>query len=162
APAPTSIYTLSLHDALPIFTQVDYAQGVQLVRSSPFDMQMKEKAQKRWTDEEAESQFQHALDVARGSDLIIAVMGEMQNMSGESASRASLNLPGRQEDLLKTLSTLGKPIILVLLNGRPLTIPWEVEHLPAILDMWYPGSDGGNALVDLLFGKTVPSGKLPL
>jgi beta-glucosidase len=142
------------------FQEVDYAQGVQLVRSSPFDVLMKENAQKRWTESEEDHEFQHAIDVARGSDLIVAAMGELQNMSGESASRASLNLPGRQEELLKSLSALGKPIILVLLNGRPLTIPWEVEHIPAILEMWYPGSDGGNALVDLLFGNAVPSGKL--
>jgi beta-glucosidase len=146
------------------FKEIDYAQGVQLNRllGSPFDGLMKEKPQKRWSDEEAQNQFQHAVDVARGSDLIIAVMGETQNMSGESASRASINLPGRQEELLKALSTLGKPIVLVLLNGRPLTIPWEVEHIPAILEMWYPGSDGANALVDLLTGVANPGGKLPV
>ena len=142
------------------FKEVDYAQGVQLSRSSPFDGQIKEKAQKGWSEAEGDTEFQHALDASRGSDLIIAVMGEMQNMSGESASRASLSLLGRQEELLKALSALGKPIVLVLLNGRPLTIPWEVEHVPSILEMWYPGSDGANALVDLLFGEAVPGGKL--
>ena len=144
------------------FSEIQYAQGIQFSRMypSPFDIQMKERAQRRWTKDQADSEFQHALEVARDADLIIAVMGEMQNMSGESASRASLDLPGRQEELLKALSSLGKPIVLVLLNGRPLTIPWEVEHIPAILEMWYPGSDGGNALVDLLLGRANPSGKL--
>ena len=89
-------------------------------------------------------------------------MGELQNMTGESASRASLALPGREEELLKALSAIGKPIVLVLFNGRPLTIPWEAEHIPTILEMWYPGSEGGNALVDLLFGKANPAGKLPV
>lgn len=144
------------------FERVGYAQGIQLARFfvSPFDVLMNEKPQKPWSQAESDNEFQRAIDAARRSDLIIAVMGEMQNMSGESASRASLSLPGRQEELLKSLSALGKPIILVLLNGRPLTIPWEVEHVPAILDMWFPGSDGANALVDLLFGDAVPGGKL--
>jgi beta-glucosidase len=144
------------------FETIQYAQGVQFARTypSPFDMLMKERPQKRWTKEQADNEFQHAIEVARGADLVIAVMGEMQNMSGESASRASLNLPGRQEELLQALSSLGKPIVLVLLNGRPLAIPWEAEHIPAILEMWYPGSEGGNALVDLLLGRANPSGKL--
>jgi beta-glucosidase len=88
-------------------------------------------------------------------------MGELQDMDGESASRASLALPGRQEELLKAISALGKPIVLVLLSGRPLDLQWEVEHIPAILDMWYPGTEGGNAAVDLLFGEVNPAGKLP-
>ena len=144
------------------FPEVEYAQGVQLARRyfSPFDALLKEKPQKRWTDAEAETEFQHAIDVAQHSDLVIAVMGELPNMSGESASTSSLDLPGRQEELLQAVAKIGKPIVLVLLNGRPLTIPWEAEHLPAILEMWYPGSEGGTALVDLLSGKANPSGKL--
>lgn len=146
------------------FQKIEYAQGVQLRRMnpSPFDMKLKEKPQTAWTVEQSDAELQHAVDVASSSDLIIAVMGENQNMSGESASRASLDLPGRQEELLKKLATLGKPIVLVLLNGRPLTIPWEAEHIPGILEMWYPGSEGGDALVDLLFGQVNPGGKLPI
>lgn len=145
-----------------LFPELEYAQGVQLARKyfSPFDVLLKEKNQKRWTDAEAETEFQHAIEVAQHSDLVIAVMGELPNMSGETASRSSLDLPGRQEELLQAMSKLGKPIVLVLLNGRPLTIPWEAEHTPTILEMWYPGSDGGAALVDLLSGKANPSGKL--
>ena len=144
------------------FKQVQYAQGVQFSRlyPSPFDMKSKEKPQAPWTQEESEREFQHALDVARACDIVVAVMGEMPNMSGESASRASLDLPGRQEELLKALASLGKPIVLVLFNGRPLTIPWETEHIPSILEMWFPGSEGGNATVDLLFGVANPGGKL--
>ena len=144
------------------FEQVDYAQGVQLSRlfRSPFDMKLKERPQAPWTLAESDSQFQHAVDVAKSSDIVIAVMGESQNMSGESASSASLDLPGRQEELLKAIASTGKPIVLVLLNGRPLTIPWEAEHIPSILEMWYPGSEGGNAFVDLLFGDVNPGGKL--
>jgi beta-glucosidase len=143
---------------------VSYAQGAQIGRlyPSPFDRKLVEKAAASWTQDQSEKEFQHAIDTARDADVIIAAMGELQNMTGESASRASLALPGRQEELLKALSALGKPIVLVLFNGRPLSIPWEAEHIPTILEMWYPGSEGGNALVNLLFGKANPAGKLPV
>jgi beta-glucosidase len=145
------------------FSSVVYAQGIQISRkySSPFDGLMKEKPQKRWTPEQADEEFRHAVEVARDSDFVVAVMGELQDMSGESASRACLTLPGRQEELLKTVSALGKPVVLILFNGRPLDLQWEVEHVPGILEMWYPGTEGGNAAVDLLFGAANPGGKLP-
>ena len=146
------------------FTSVSYAQGVQISRlyPSPFDRKLIEKAQPTWSEVTSEREVQHAIDAARDADIIIAAMGELQNMTGESASRASLALPGRQEELLKALSALGKPVVLVLFNGRPLSIPWEAEHVPAILEMWYPGSAGSDALVALLFGKANPGGKLPV
>jgi len=146
------------------FQRVTFAQGVQIRRlfPSPFDRKLIEKPGAPWTEEQSDEQFQNALEIARNADIVIAAMGELQNMTGESASRASLVLPGRQEELLKALTALGKPIVLVLFNGRPLTIPWEAEHVPAILEMWYPGSEGGDALVDLLFGKANPAGKLPI
>jgi beta-glucosidase len=146
------------------FESVTFAQGVQLRRlnASPFDLFLKEKPQAPWTPEEADAQLAHAVEVARDSDLVIAVMGEMGNMSGESASRASLDLPGRQEELLKNIASLGKPVVLVLMAGRPLTITWEAEHIPAILDAWYPGTEGGHAVVNLLFGDANPGGKLPM
>jgi beta-glucosidase len=146
------------------FDSVTYAQGVQLWRlyGSPFDLFLKEKPQAPWTQEESDAQLAHAIDVARDSDLVIAVMGEMGNMSGEAASRASLDLPGRQEELLKKLAELGKPVVLVLMAGRPLTISWEAEHIPAILDAWYPGTEGGHAIANLLFGTANPGGKLPM
>ena len=144
------------------FSSVTYAPGVQISRlyPSPFDRKLLEEPDTPWAQEKSDQEFQHALDVARQSDIVIAAMGELQQMTGESASRSSLGLPGREEELLKTLSALGKPIVLVLFNGRPLTIPWEVEHIPAILEMWYPGSAGGDAFVDLLFGKANPAAKL--
>lgn len=83
-------------------------------------------------------------------------------MSGERASRSALTLPGRQEQLLEAAVATGKPIVLVLLNGRPLNITWASQHVPAILDAWYPGTEGGNAIADLLFGDANPGGKLPL
>jgi beta-glucosidase len=90
------------------------------------------------------------------------VLGEKDDMAGEFASRASLDLPGRQEELLKAVVALGKPVILVLLNGRPLSINWAAENVPAILEAWEPGSEGGNAIADILFGDVNPGGKLPV
>ena len=94
------------------------------------------------TPADAEAAFQKAVDAARGADTVIAVMGELDNMSGEAASRASLDLPGRQEELLKAVVALGKPVVLVLLNGRPLSINWAAENVPAILEAWEPGTRG--------------------
>jgi beta-glucosidase len=83
-------------------------------------------------------------------------------MSGEAASRASHDLPGRQEELLKAVVALGKPVVLVLLNGRPLSIGWAAGNVPAILEAWQPGTEGGNAVADVLFGDASPGGKLPV
>jgi beta-glucosidase len=114
------------------------------------------------TPAEAEAAFQRAVDTARGSELAILVLGELANMSGEAASRASLDLPGRQEELLEAVVALGKPVVLVLLNGRPLSINWAAEHVPAILEAWQPGTEGGSAVADVLFGDADPGGKLPV
>ncbi len=90
------------------------------------------------------------------------VLGENADMAGEAASRGSLDLPGRQEELLKAIVACGKPVVLVLLNGRPLSIVWAAEHVPAILEAWEPGSEGGTAVADILFGDVNPGGKLPV
>ena len=109
-----------------------------------------------------EAEFAHALEVARGAEVTVLVMGEAQTMNGERASRASLSLPGDQERLLEAVVGLGKPVVLVLLTGRPLDITWASQHVPAILNAWYPGSEGGHAVARLLFGDANPSGHLPL
>ncbi|MGE5124925.1 MAG: beta-glucosidase BglX [Betaproteobacteria bacterium] len=113
------------------------------------------------TPAESDAAFAKAVEAARGAEVVIAVMGELDNMAGEAASRASLDLPGRQEELLKAVVALGKPVVLVLLNGRPLSINWAAEHVPAILEAWEPGSEGGHAVADVLFGDVNPGGKLP-
>ncbi len=82
-------------------------------------------------------------------------------MSGEAASRQSLDLPGREQELMEKVVAAGKPVVLVLVNGRPLNIVWASQHVPAILESWYPGTQGGNAVARLLFGDVVPGGKLP-
>lgn len=114
------------------------------------------------TPEEAEAAFRQALAAARKAEVVVMVLGELANMAGEAASRASLDLPGRQQELLEAVVALGKPVVLVLLNGRPLSINWAAEHVPAILEAWEPGSEGGNAVADILFGDVNPGGKLPV
>ena len=99
---------------------------------------------------------------ASDADVVIAVLGELASMSSEAASRATLDLPGIQEQMLETAVATGKPVVLVLENGRPLDIRWASEHVPAILEAWYPGTEGGNAVADVLFGDVNPGGKLPV
>jgi beta-glucosidase len=93
---------------------------------------------------------------------VVAVVGESQGMTGEAASRAELSIPGRQLDLLKALKQTGKPLVLVLMNGRPLTLKWENDNADAILETWFAGTEAGNAIADILFGDYNPSGKLPI
>jgi beta-glucosidase len=97
---------------------------------------------------------------AQKADVVILALGETQDMSGEAGSRAHLGLPGKQQDLLEAIVATGKPVVLILFSGRPLTVPWAFEHVPAVLAAWFPGSRGGPALVRTLFGDVNPSGKL--
>jgi len=106
--------------------------------------------------------MQAALDNARKADVIVAVMGEFENMTGEAASRTNIDLPGIQKEFLAELKKLGKPVVLVLMNGRPLTLSWEDANMDAILEAWYPGTMGGDAIAQTLYGMSVPGGKLPM
>lgn len=101
-----------------------------------------------------------ALRTAARADVIVAAVGECAEMSGESPSRTNLEIPDAQQDLLKALVKTGKPVVLLLFTGRPLVLNWENEHVPAILNVWFGGSETGDAVADVLFGKVVPSGKL--
>lgn len=101
-----------------------------------------------------------AISVADKADVVIAVLGESQGMSGEAASRSDINIPESQENLLKALVATGKPVVLILMNGRPLTIPWEDAHVNAILESWFGGTEEGNAIADVVFGDYNPSAKL--
>jgi beta-glucosidase len=103
-----------------------------------------------------------AVALGKNADVIIAVMGETENQFGESRSRTNLDLTGKQLPLLQALYATGKPIVLVLINAQPLTINWPVKYLPAILEAWCPGVDGGNAIAETLFGDYNPGGKLPV
>jgi beta-glucosidase len=143
--------------------RVDHARGVPVVQRvfpSVFDMFGGNKPEDpEGFDEEAE--FQYAVGLARGADVAVVVAGEWQNMIGEMASRSSLDLPGRQLELLQAVVETGTPVVLLVMNGRPLDLRWPAEHVPAILDIWYPGTQGGAAAANLLFGDVSPGGKLP-
>ncbi len=106
--------------------------------------------------------FAEAVRVAGESDAAIVVVGESAEMSGEAASRSSLDLPGRQLELIKAIHATGKPYAVVLMNGRPMTINWIAENSPALLETWFAGTQGGNAISDVLFGDVNPGGKLPV
>ncbi|MCU0398177.1 MAG: beta-glucosidase BglX [Cyclobacteriaceae bacterium] len=103
---------------------------------------------------------EEAVRIARNADVIVAAVGESAEMSGESSSRTDIGIPETQRDLLKALLKTGKPVVLVLFTGRPLTIKWESENFPAILNVWFGGSEAGDAIADVLFGDVNPSGKL--
>ena len=106
--------------------------------------------------------FDEAVKAAKESEVAIVVLGESRDMSGEAACRANLDLPGVQEDLLREIHAAGVPIVLVLMNGRPLSISWPAEHIPAIIEAWFPGIQAGYAIADVIFGDYNPGGKLPV
>lgn len=105
---------------------------------------------------------EEAVAVASQCDVIVAVMGEAAEMSGESSSRSDISLPGSQQELLEALLKTGKPVVLVLFTGRPLILNWENKNIPAILNVWFGGSTAGQAIADVVFGAVNPSGKLPV
>ncbi len=109
----------------------------------------------------AELLIREAVDIANQADVVVAALGESAEMSGEASSRTDIGIPQAQRDLLKALLQTGKPVILLLFAGRPMTLTWEQEHVPAILNLWFGGSETGLATADVLFGDVNPSGKLP-
>jgi beta-glucosidase len=113
-------------------------------------------------DAKARAMIDEAVAGAQASDVAIVVLGEDNRTVGEGYSRTSLDLPGHQLDLLRAIQATGKPTILVLINGRPLTINWAARHVPAIIEAWFPGEFGGQAVAEVLFGAYNPGGKLPL
>ncbi|MEN3336067.1 MAG: beta-glucosidase [Blastocatellia bacterium] len=143
---------------------VEYARGGEMKRRFPsmFDAFFPKPKAEPLTDAQMTQEINQAVQLARQSDVAVLVLGEAENMSGEYASRAALDLPGTQQRLLEAVVATGKPVVLVLLNGRPLNLAWAAEHVPVILEAWYPGVEGGNAVADLLFGDAVPGGKLPV
>jgi beta-glucosidase len=143
--------------------KVEYAQGVDIARAHPsiFELFFGPRP-KPWNETQEREEFEKALELARSSDLVVMVLGQHEEMSGEAASQSTLDLPGRQRELLEAISALGKPTVLVLINGRPLDISWAATRVPAILEAWHPGAEGGNAIADLLWGDATPIGKLPI
>jgi beta-glucosidase len=143
---------------------INYAKGIEIDRVQPsiFDDQFASPKPLLKTQQERDAEFQHAIDEVKKSEVAILVLGEAQNMSGERASRSTLILPGQQQELLEAAVATGKPVVLVLLNGRPLDITWASQHVAGLLEAWYPGTEGGNAIAALLTGDANPGGKLPL
>ena len=162
-PADTVTVLEGLKQRFPT-TKIQSTKGVEIYREqrSIFDDQFPDPKPTLTTDAEKKAEFDRALDMVRNSDVTVMVLGEAQPMSGERASRASLLLPGKQQELLEAAVASGKPVVLMLLNGRPLDITWAWQHVPAILEMWYPGTEGGNAAADLISGDANPGGKLPV
>jgi beta-glucosidase len=148
-------------DAVTIFDGINqqspgatYAEGCKLSNTEP-----------PHTDPEgcgSDAGFAEAVAVAEAADQVVLALGETREMSGEAASRSTLDLPGRQEELLRAIKATGKPVAVVLLNGRPLTLENVVDDAPAILEAWFPGVQAGPAVADVLFGKVNPGGKLPV
>jgi beta-glucosidase len=143
-------------------TLITVSNGVEIERGSRtiFDDQVIPERPTLTTEDQKKAAFDKAVNAAKEAAMVVMVLGEAQTMSGENASRGSLALPGDQEKLLEAVSALGKPIVLVLMTGRPLDITWASTHVGAILNAWYPGTEGGHAVASLLLGDTVPSGHL--
>jgi beta-glucosidase len=110
----------------------------------------------------SDSGFAEAVAAAQNSDVAILALGESSDMSGEAASRAHLDLPGNQQQLLEAIVATGKPVVLLVFSGRPLVLDWAAQHVPAIMEVWFPGVETGPAIADTLFGDVVPSGKLTM
>jgi beta-glucosidase len=150
-----------LQNAVGSNARVLYAKGSNIDADSAFEerstMFGKTLGRDRRTDS---SLLKEALDIALQSDVIVAAVGEAAEMSGESSSRSNIEIPQVQRELLNALIKTGKPVVLVLFTGRPLAIKWEQENLPAILNVWFGGSEAGNAIADVLSGDVNPSGKL--
>jgi beta-glucosidase len=165
-PGPTVSIVQGIKDKVGSGVQIEFAHGPNIRRDIPSFFEnvamVHAKEQPKQTPGEARQAFDEAVTLAKRSDLAVLVLGEIALMSGEAASRASLKLSSGQEELLEAVAATGKPVILVLINGRPLDISWAAEHVAAILEAWNPGNQGGAAVADILFGDTNPAGHLPV
>ena len=145
--------------------RIEYAPGVQIAKLYPSFFEAFLPGAKKpevWPQALAEQEFTRAVETAKRAGVVVMVLGQLATMDGEAASQASLKLPGRQQELLEAVVATGKPVVLVLVNGRPIEMEWAAAHVPAILEAWHPGTEGGNAVADLLFGDANPGGKLPV
>ena len=148
---------ISVLEGLKKFTnQFQYATGVNVVTGEvSFTSELT-------VNETDRSGFASAIKLAKSSEVVIMVLGEHGFMSGEGRSRTRLNLPGLQQQLLEEVYKVNKNIVLVLMNGRPLALPWATKNIPAIVEAWHLGTESGNAIAEILFGAYNPSGKLPM
>ena len=144
--------------------RVEYAPGIRPAQRhfpSMFDMFPGNAPEDPGDSFDDDAELGRAVELAAAAEVAVVVIGEWQNMIGEAASRSSLELPGRQLELLQAVVATGTPTVALVMNGRPLDLRWAAENVPAILDIWYPGTRGGTAVANLVFGDVAPGGKLP-
>lgn len=150
-----------LKNALGSEANILYAMGTNVVSNPELDARISIFGKPtKWDKRSQKEMIAEAVAIARKSDVIVAAVGESAEMSGEASSRSDINLPENQKELLEALLATGKPVVMVLFTGRPLTISWEKANVPAILNVWFAGSEAGDAIADVLLGKVNPSGKL--
>ncbi|MHB1688326.1 MAG: glycoside hydrolase family 3 N-terminal domain-containing protein [Ignavibacteriaceae bacterium] len=142
-PVPGNVVTVlqGIKNLVPPSTKIKYIKGCEIIGGD-------------------KKEFDNAVKAAGESDIVILILGESAGMSGEAASRTNIDLPGFQEELAETIFKVGKPVVVVLMNGRPLTINWIAENIPSVLECWFLGDQTGNAIANVLFGNYNPSGKL--
>lgn len=138
-----------------------YAKGANITDDQSMIKQMNDQGGNLVIDNPDEL-LKAALETARKADVIVLTVGESQGMTGEATSKTNINIPENQRRLMSEIYALGKPVVLVLMNGRPLTLEWENAHFPAILETWFAGTEAGNAIADVLFGAYNPAGKLTM
>ena len=150
-----------LQNALGNKAKLLYAKGSNLMHDSAYEVRATMFGRSLNRDARSASDLlKEAMAVADQADVIVVALGESSEMSGESSSRSDIGIPDAQKELLAALLKTGKPVVLLLFAGRPMTIKWESENVPAILNVWFGGSEAGNAIADVLFGDVNPSGKL--
>ena len=154
---PTEVVTPlhGIQNKLPAGTRIEYAEGAAIKREFQNNEPLSPQA-------DQDNEIKKAVALAQRSEVTVLVLGELDDMSGEAASQSSLEFPGQEARLMQEVAATGKPVVLVLINGRPLNLSWASQQIPAILEAWHPGTEGGNAIADLLFGDANPGGKLPL
>jgi beta-glucosidase len=142
---------------------VQYLPGAYYTADTTLFKRATQKARLEATDTaNSQQMLAAAVELAKQSDIVVMALGESQGMTGEAASRSNISIPENQQQLLKAVYATGKPVVLVLMNGRPLTLEWEDAHIPAILETWFLGTRAGNAIVSVLFGDYNPAGKLTM
>ncbi|MFT3738377.1 MAG: beta-glucosidase BglX [Breznakibacter sp.] len=157
--------SVSVYDGLKSFlgpqARIMVAKGSNVVADPELDKRVSVFGKStNWDNRSPKALIAEAVAMAKKADVVVAAMGESAEMSGESSSRTDIGLPDNQRDLLKALLATGKPVVLVLFTGRPLALAWEDGNIPAILNVWFPGTEAGHAIADVLFGEVNPSGKL--
>lgn len=144
-------------------TNITYARGANISDDTAFAKRVNAFGEEISIDQRTpQEMLDEAVNLANNADVTVAVLGEAADMTGESSSMTNIDLPESQKTLLKALVATGKPVVLVLMNGRPMTLTWEDEHVPAIVDAWFGGTEAGNGIADVLFGNYNPSGKLTM